>query len=119
MSVATLGKSFDAVLELDKPRRLKIDFNTLCKAEEVTGLSFLAMEEEITGIRLRAIVWAGLQYEPKEERLTLDEVGLLVGEHFVEVTAAFEKAWMEAMPDPEDLEVDPNADPQETATAPS
>lgn len=119
MSVTGLGKSFDADLELDKPRRLKIDFNTLCRAEEVTGLSFLAMDGEITGVRLRAIVWAGLQYEPGEKHLTLDEVGVLVGEHFVEVMEAFQKAWMEAMPDLEDLEGNPSEGPQETATAPS
>lgn len=119
MSVTAIGKSFDAELELDKPRRLKIDFNTLCRAEEVTGLNYLAMEEEITGTRLRAIVWAGLQYEPDEQRLTLDEVGLLVGEHFIEVMTAFQEAWLAAMPDPEDLEDKPIEDPQETATAPS
>lgn len=119
MNGMTPGTSYDIEVELDKPRTIKIDFNTLCNAEEVSGLSFLAMEEEVNCIRLRALVWAGLQYEAGEPRLTLEEVGPLVGEHLLEVYQAIIQAWAKAMPDESELEGQDAENPPETATAPS
>lgn len=121
MTDAASARTFDAELELDKPRRLVIDFNTLCRAEEVSDLSFLDMTAELTGVRLRAIVWAGLQYEEGERRLSLEEVGILCGEHYIAVMEAFAEAWFKSMPDldPDWQDAEADENPLETATAPS
>jgi hypothetical protein len=121
MTDAASARNFDVVLELDKPRRLVIDFNTLCRAEEVSDLSFLDMTAELTGVRLRALVWAGLKYEEGEKELTLEQVGILCGEHYITVMSAFAEAWFKAMPDPEadEYEWENDENPPETATAPS
>lgn len=66
-------------VELDRPRTLVISLNALCKAEEVTGESFLAGEPAFSSIRvMRALVWAGLLHE--DPTLTLDQVGDLIEE---------------------------------------
>jgi len=121
MTKPAYGKSFDVEMDLDKPRSLRIDFNTLCRAEEVSGQSFLKMEEEITGVRLRALIWAGLQYDDGEKPLTLPEVGLLVGAYYIQVMTAFMEAWNLAMPDadPGSEGIGNDENPLETATAPS
>ena len=121
MTNADYGQTVEVEMDLDKKRFLKIDFNTLCRAEEVTGQTFLDMEAEVTGVRLRALVWAGLQYDEGEIQLTLDEVGLLVGAYYVQVMTAFIEAWQLAMPDPdpEAQAMDDTENPLETATAPS
>ena len=124
MTDAASARRFDEELELDKTRRIVIDFNTLCRAEEVSDLSFLDMTAELTGVRLRALIWAGLRYEEGETPLTLEEVGILCGEHYITVMEALSAAWLRAMPD---LDLDDDwenagADPEnplETATAPS
>ena len=124
MTDAASARRFDEELELDKTRRIVIDFNTLCRAEEVSDLSFLDMTAELTGVRLRALIWAGLRYEKGETPLTLEEVGILCGEYYITVMDALTAAWMKAMPD---LDLDDDwenagADPEnplETATAPS
>lgn len=117
MADQKFGETFDVEFEADKTRRLVIDFNTLCRAEEVSGLNFLNYAGELTGVRLRALVWAGLQYGPGETPLTLDEVGLMCGAYNFEIMTAFIDAWEKAMPDL-NLEGD-DENPQETATAPS
>jgi hypothetical protein len=117
MTDLDIGKKYDVELELDKTRRLKIDFNTLCKAEEISGLSFLEFNAPLNGTRLRALVWAGIQYEPGERRLSLDEVGILVGEHIAEVMIKLMEAYDMAMPDAEEGAASEN--PQEAAMAPS
>ncbi len=118
MTIPVAGKSFDVTLELDEPRLIKIDFNTLCRAGEATGINFLNMTAELDANRLRALLWAGLQYEEGETHLTLDEVGLLVGEHFVEVMLGVLTALEKAMPKQEEQTGEPE-NPLETATAPS
>lgn len=113
MADPALGMGYDVEFEADKPRTLRIDFNTLCRAEEACGKSFLDMTEELTGVRLRALVWAGLQYQPGEKRLSLDEVGLLCGAYFVPIMSALTEAWLKVQPEVSDEDA-PN--PQPTAT---
>lgn len=116
MSEHLTGQRFDVPVTLDKPRKLRIDFNALCRAEEVSGLSFLNWEGELTGRRLKALVWASIVYEPGEKRLTHDEVGDALNATALDVIAALSEAWIAAMPDPVEK---PSEDPQVTATAES
>ena len=112
------GQRFEVPVDFDKPdRMLRIDFNALCKAEEVCGLSFLDWDGELTGIRLKALCWASLVYEPGEKRLTYDEVGDVLNAKALDVIASISLAFAEAMPVPE--EGDTPEDPQKTVTAPS
>ena len=112
------GQRFEVPIDFDKPDRLlRIDFNALCRAEEVCGLSFLDWDGELTGVRLKALCWASLVYEPGETRLTYDEVGDVLNAKVLDVIAAITMAWADSMPVPEDGESP--EDPQKTATAPS
>ena len=118
MSEYLTGDRFEVEVKLDKPRLLRIDFNALCRAEQVSGLSFLDFEGELTGVRLKALTWASLVYEPGERKFTYDEVGDLLNAHVFDVIAAITAAWTKAMTMPkEGLEEDEN--PQEAAPAPT
>lgn len=112
------GQRFEVQIDFDKPdRMLRVDFNALCRAEEVCGLSFLDWDGELTGVRLKALCWASLVYEPGETRLTYDEVGDVLNAKALDVISAITQAWVDAMPDP--IETETSEDPQKTATAPS
>lgn len=116
MSEYLTGQRFEVPVTLDKPRKLRIDFNALCRAEEVSGLSFLDWSGELTGVRLKALVWASLVYEPGEKRLEYDEVGDALNSTSLNVIAALSDAWIAAMPEPPE---ESEADPQKTAPATS
>jgi hypothetical protein len=112
------GQRFEVPIDFHKPdRMLRIDFNALCRAEELCGLSFLDWDGELTGNRLKALVCASLVYEPGETRLTYDEVGDVLNAKALDVIAAITLGWAESMPIPEEGET--AEDPQQTATAPS
>ena len=112
------GQRFEVPIDFDKPNRmLRIDFNALCRAEELCGLSFLDWDGELTGNRLKALVCASLVYEPGETRLTYDEVGDVLNAKALDVIASIALGWAESMPIPEEGEAP--EDPQKTATAPS
>ena len=117
MDSPDFGQVFEVELDLDKKRIVRIDFNTFCKAERETGLNYLNVNEELTGDRLRGLLWAGLQYEKDEEPLSLDVVGRLIGAYYVEVMLGMSMAMLKAMPDPKKLEDSEN--PLETAPAQS
>lgn len=112
------GQRFEVSVELDKPRMLKIDFNAMCKAEEVSGLSFLDWQGELTGVRLKALVWASLVYKPGEHQLSYEEVGDVLNSKVLDVISAIGEAWVLAMPELEESQVDGDQkeDPQESAT---
>ncbi len=64
-------------IELDRPRRLRFDFNSLADAEHVTGAGIGAMLSGELGLRgYRALLWAGLKGE--DRRLTVNAVGDLI-----------------------------------------
>ena len=112
------GQRFEVPIDFDKPDRvLRMDFNALCRAEELCGLSFLDWDGELTGNRLKALVCASLVYEPGETRLTYDEVGDVLNAKALDVIAAITLGWVESMPEPVEGEVP--EDPPKTATAPS
>jgi len=112
------GQRFEVPVELDKPRLLRMDFNALCRAEEISGLSFLDWNGELTGTRLKALVWASIVYAPGEDRLGYDDVGDILNARCLEVIAAISEAWVESMPPiSEDGEV--AEDPQKAVTVPS
>ena len=112
------GQRIEFSMDFDKPdRAIRIDFNALCRAEEPCGLSFLDWNGELTGTRLKALVWASLVYEPGETRLTYDEVGDVLNAKAMDVIGTMTLAWAESMPVPEEGDAPP--DPQKTATAPS
>jgi hypothetical protein len=117
MSEFLTGDRFEVEVQLDKKRLLRIDFNALCRAEQVSGISFLSFEGELTGVRLKAITWASLVYEPGERQFTYDEVGDLLNAHIFDVIGAITVAWAKSMTLPE--EAGEYEDPQETAPAPS
>ena len=112
------GQRFEFLLDFDKPDRMvRIDFNALCRAEGPSGLSFLDWDGELTGTRLKALMWASLVYEPGETRLTYDEVGDVLNAKALDACATITLALAESMPEPEEGEAP--EDPQKTATAPS
>ena len=109
------GQRFEVPVDLDKPRMLRIDFNAMCRAEQISGLSFLDWNAELTGTRLKALVWASIVYEPGERRLEYDEVGDALNAKFLDVMAAVTEAWLNSMPEPEEPTEDPPpADPAQS-----
>ncbi len=112
------GQRFEVPIDFDRPGRLlRMDFNALCRAEDLCGLSFLDWDGELTGNRLKALVCASLVYEPGETRLTYDEVGDVLNAKALDVIAAITLGWADSMPEP--VEGEEPEDPQKTATAPS
>ena len=112
------GQRFEVPVDLDNGRMLRIDFNALCRAEQICGLSFLDWNGELTGTRLKALVWASIVYEPGEDRLGYDDVGDVLNAKCLEVCNAISEAWLDSMPPPtEDGEA--AEDPQKAATVPS
>ncbi|MEM3453497.1 MAG: hypothetical protein QW835_07745 [Candidatus Hadarchaeum sp.] len=92
-------------IKLDKVRHLRLDFNALAKAEEVTGKSFLTSEglswATTSAKGLRALIWACLLHEDPD--LTLEEVGgLLNYANVPQITAALSKLWEKSVPESED-----------------
>jgi hypothetical protein len=89
------------LIQLDKPRTLILDFNALCRVEEVTGVSMLIGEPAFSSMRMmRALVWAGLLHE--DPSLTVEHVGKLLGE--ADASDVLEKivtAYAVSMPDAE------------------
>ncbi len=71
-------------IQLDRPRTLKITFNTLVEIEQETGKSIMdrATWQDL-GVRdLRVILWAALKHE--DPSLTIQDVGAMLGPHNME-----------------------------------
>ena len=67
------------LIELDKPRNIRLNTNALVKVEEVTGRPISSFLPGTVGMRdIRAFLWAGLTHEDRE--LTLYETGQLMDE---------------------------------------
>lgn len=106
---------YSVIVEVDRPRELRIDFNIICEAEKVTGISLLQdWTQSISAQGLRAICWASWRRE--DPKLTLEEAGLIVGKYVAVITEALTRAWIDALPKEGDIEV--SSDPQ-LATTPS
>ena len=65
-------------IELDKPRKLRYDFNAVADLEDKGGLGIGAMftEERIGFSSIRLLLWGGLKWEDKG--LTLDRAGNMI-----------------------------------------
>ena len=99
-------------VDLDRPRTLVLDFNALCKVEEVTGINLLVGEAAFSSMRMvRAMVWAGLLHE--DPTLSLHRVGeILQTSNMEKILDAIVKAYDAAMPEPEpDAEAPSDSDP--------
>jgi hypothetical protein len=118
MSDHLTGQRFEVSLDFDKPDRMvRIDFNALCRAEEISGHSFLGWEGELTGVRLKALMWASLVYEPGEKHLTYDEVGDVLNAKVFDVISALTEAWLKAMPEPKAQMEKTDGDPLKSTAA--
>lgn len=69
------------ILDLDKPRKFRLDLNAICEIEDMFNLPFqeIFVEERIGVRHLRAILWVGLKSFDK--RISRSEVGDLLQEH--------------------------------------
>jgi hypothetical protein len=98
-----------ATIELDKPRKLRLDLNALADYERASGRSIMSdgFSLETLGVSdIRTLLWACLVQE--DESLTEREVGsLLHAGNLSEVSQALTKLLTGAMPDPEDGAGDP------------
>lgn len=68
-------------IELDRPRRLRFDINSLAELEDVLGGNlFSVFQQDRLGIKfLRAFVWGGLRWEDKS--LTMHQAGDLIQDY--------------------------------------
>lgn len=81
-------------IDLDRPRKLRVDMNAFAAAEELTGKNLLAREawQSLTSRDLRAVVWACLRHEDAE--LTLEQVGAMLHPgSLADVAEAFGSLW--------------------------
>ena len=102
------------MVEVDRERELRIDFNTLCEAERHGNLSFLTdMNLPLSFVGMRAICFAS--WVKDDPKLTLEGTGIILQDHWHKVMGALMEAWSEAMATAE--EGDPSgSDPTETTT---
>lgn len=94
-------------IELDRPRKLKYDFNALCEFEAVTGVNLLqptSAEHPLAKpslSTLRAFLYAGLKHE--DPTLTLFQAGDLLGDVGANyVMAKVSEAYTTALPKAEE-----------------
>jgi len=66
------------LIELDRPRNIRLNTNALVKAEEVLGRPLSEFGTSFGLKEIRAMLWAGLLHE--DQSLTLDAVGELMDE---------------------------------------
>lgn len=64
------------LIELDRPRNIRLTTNALVKVEEVLGKPLSEIGTAIGLKEIRALLWAGLLHE--DSRLTLDDAGNLI-----------------------------------------
>jgi len=65
------------LIELDKPRQLRLEANAIADAEEKLGMGFgKIMKAELSIALVRVMLWAGLKWQ--DRALTLEKVGNLI-----------------------------------------
>jgi hypothetical protein len=71
----------EATVLLDKPRRLRLDFNAMAEIERTTGKTLFDQTLNLGGSArdLRVVLWACLNAANPSDELDLSEVGALVG----------------------------------------
>ena len=94
------------------------DFNSIARAESLTGLNLLFavdLDPNISAGQLRGLLWAALQkFQPE---MTLDQVGGMIHpRHAKTIIRALNEAFHGSQPDPEKKdEKSPNAETPETS----
>ena len=66
------------MIELDKERQLRYDFNAIADVEERAGLGIVAMfnEDRVGFHSIRLLLWGGLKW--KDRGLTVDRAGTMI-----------------------------------------
>jgi len=64
------------LINLDRPRQIRLDTNALVTVEEVLGKPSSELQAGFGYRELRALLWAGLRHE--DRKLTLDQTGDLM-----------------------------------------
>lgn len=69
-------------INLDRPRHIKFDFNSLADTEKVAGVGLGAIfaEDRIGFNMTRILLWGGLKWE--DRRLTVERVGEMLQDYF-------------------------------------
>ena len=73
------------LIQLDRPRNIRLNTNALVKAEEVLGRPVAEFGDSFGMREIRALLWAGLLHEDKD--LSLETVGDLMDEAGFEYVA--------------------------------
>ena len=66
------------LIELDRPRNIRLNTNALVKVEEILNRPISEFGTSFGMTEIRAMLWAGLLHEDKS--ITLDSVGDLIDE---------------------------------------
>lgn len=66
----------DVLINLDKPRKMKLDLNAMAAYEEATGKSAFDIGKNISATNIRALLWASLIHE--DDTLTIKDVGAMI-----------------------------------------
>lgn len=85
-------------VQLDKKRKLVIDFNALCLIESVTkrnALFDMELWSRPSASELRAIIWGALRTDDKQ--LTLEQAGELIAQYPTEITEILTWAFKNAV----------------------
>jgi hypothetical protein len=69
----------EVLIELDRPRKFRLDFNAIVEAEDILGEQFDLTKITDSARKIRAVLYTGLKRDDPE--LTLDKAGELVGLH--------------------------------------
>jgi hypothetical protein len=65
------------VVELDRPRRLKLGLNAICEFEQLTGSRFFEMADRpLSLLEVRALLYVGLRAD--DPSLTIEQTGDLI-----------------------------------------
>jgi len=105
-------------IQLDRPRNLRITFNTLVEIEQETGKSIMDRATWLElGVRdLRIILWAALKHE--DPSLTIDDVGRMLGpQNMEDVANAIGKAFEVSMARSEQGPLAPKEEKEPTSKA--
>lgn len=65
------------LVDYDKPREIKFDFNALCDFEKFSGVSFSNLDVKGLGLfEMRVLLWAGLKHQ--DAKLSIADAGNII-----------------------------------------
>lgn len=87
----------DIIIELDKPRKLRLDLNAMCQFEQATGKSLFNSGVGTSATDMRALLWACLLGD--DPTLTLEQVGAMISvDNMADVSSKLSEAVQVAVP---------------------